>query len=64
MSSEMQERKDDTASAAVTKTEKRALAWVALTLDEPDGVSGLLRRMSITDALRLHDEMKAKLEAA
>lgn len=62
MPADTQERKDQTATAAVTRTEKDALVWVALTLKEPDGVSGLLRKMSITEALQKHDEMRARIE--
>jgi hypothetical protein len=61
MTQETQERKEERVSAAVTKDEKSALSWVALTLKEADGISGLLRRMSINEALVLHDELQARL---
>lgn len=61
MSVESQEGRTETATAAVTKSEKAALTWLALTIEEPGGVSGLLRRMSIADALRMHDELRARL---
>lgn len=64
MSAESQEGRTETATAAVTKSEKAALVWLALTIEEPGGVSGLLRRMSIADALRMHDELRSRLGVA
>jgi hypothetical protein len=64
MGQETQGKKDDRVTAAVTKAEKQALTWVALTVEGVDGISGLLRRYSIGEALELHDELRAKLGRA
>ena len=70
MSQETQEKKSERASAAVTATEKRKLDWLADTLElhgeleQDGGVSQLMRRYSINDALTLADNMLARQNRA
>lgn len=62
MAADTQERKDETVSAAVTRTEKQSIAWLALTLNEPDGMSGVLRKMGVNAALEMAADLRSRLD--
>lgn len=56
-----QERRTERLTLAVTPSEKKAAEFVALARDT-DGVSGLLRELSLTDVLAEHRRMRAAID--
>lgn len=55
-----QERKSARVSAAVTPSERLKVHRVANAVDPKGGVSALLRRLSITEALAAYDDLEKK----
>lgn len=61
MTTETQERRSERLTVACTPAEERAARFVALAIGVEDGISGLLRQMSLNEIVAKHAEMQAKL---